>query len=127
MRSRRLTKLIAVLLAPLVLVIGAAQGLLFVRCGSAVRMACCCPNDEATSEAPSMAPSQQCCSRLSIPTVPAQITNSVVSAVPAPALIAPIAPMATVDLVVERIRPRAPNLDPPPIPSRVLANCAFLI
>ena len=127
MRARPLTKLIAILLAPAMLVMGAAQGLLLVRCGSTVRMSCCCPKDSPTSDAPSMAPSEECCARLSIPNVPAQTTNSVASAVPAPALIAAVAPMVSVDLVVERIRPRTPHLDPPPIPSRVLANCAFLI
>jgi hypothetical protein len=127
MRARRLTKLIAVLLAPAMFVMGAAQGLFFVRCGSTMRMSCCCPEEGPPADAPSVVQSQQCCAKLSIPAVPAQTTNSVASAAPAPTLIAAVAPLVCVEIVVERIRPRAPHLDPPPIPSPVLANCAFLI
>ena len=127
MTARLRSKLIAALLAPALLVSGAAQGLLFMRCGESVRMSCCCAS-EAPPE-PSAAIDQAaplCCSQLAVPTVPARSDNTGAPVGAAPTLLALLTPATTIGPTVERGRV-VPLLDPAPGPSLVLVHCAFLI
>jgi len=121
------SKLIAALLAPVLLASGATQGLLFMRCGSTVRMSCCCPKE---APAPAFGAlthgTGEACGTIAIPSVPAQNVERLVPLDSPPILVAARNPFPSVWLVDEQVG-RAPDNDSRPGWSRVLANCSFLI
>jgi hypothetical protein len=125
MRARFHNKLIAALLAPAFLTAGAAQGLPFMRCGSLVRMSCCCPENAAPASAFSLGVPRRC-DKLVVPAAPSQNVERATPTVPAPVLFAVLGSSASRESASERLR-RAQRPDRPPGPSPVLANCALLI
>src|SRR5258708_5351108 len=89
MALRSHSKLLAALLLPAVLAMGAAQGLLFMRCGESVRMSCCCPHEDAPPPAAALTQApKQCCDKLAVPNLPAQAHELATSPAPAPVLVA---------------------------------------
>ena len=126
MRAHLNSKLIAALLAPALLASGAAQGLLFMRCGSAVRMSCCCPKEAPAAGSSSVTPGAwQSCGKLAVPSVPAQNVERVPPILSAPILFA-LGPSNGVLPLVEPVR-QVPRLDPSPGPSPLQTGCALLI
>jgi len=126
MRARLSKTLITALLAPILLLSAGAQGRLFMRCDSPLRVSCCCPADAATAPASATvkAASPQCCDELAVPTVPAQTREST-QAVASPPLAA--SAITVVDFTPPTCAVRVPRLDPPPAPPIALVNCALLI
>jgi hypothetical protein len=126
MRSRLHSKLVAALLAPALVVSGAAQGML-LRCGPEVRASCCCPGKPAPPPSPVVAPATPQCCTISVPAAPPQARHdpSAIGA-PLPMLVAAAADVAPAHAVFVAVAD-PPRLDPPPGLSPVLANCALLI
>lgn len=129
MRNRLPSKVLCTVLATVVLVAGAAQGLMFMRCGAAVVMAasCCCHEGETTPLAAQVVPGAgDCCERVMVPAAQPQAERSSG---------APVAARIAVAIVAEPLpfigalhrAPQAPRLDPPPGPSPLLASCSLLI
>ncbi len=127
MRAGLHSKLIAALLAPALLASGATQGLLFMRCGSTVRVSCCCPKK---APAPAFGAlthgTGQACERIAVPSAPAQEVERVAPIGSAPILIAVRGPPTSARLVVGQVG-QVPRLDLWSGWSVVLANCSFLI
>lgn len=130
MRGSLHSKLIAALVASALLASGAAQGLLFSRCGSTLRMSCCCPKEAPPAPSSTLTQSarQSCGKKIDAPSAPAQNVERVVPIVSAPILVAALGTFTGVGpvVVVEHLQ-QVPRLDPPPGLSPVLANCALLI
>ena len=127
MRARLHSKLIAALLAPLLLASGASQAMLLVRCGSTLRLSCCCPKQAPLAPSAALTGGMaQPCDRVAVPAAPAQEEGRLTPIGSAPVLLARLAPTNSAGGAAERLPP-IPRLDPPPGPSPVLANCALLI
>lgn len=129
MRVRLPSKLIAALLAPALLASGATHGLSFLRCGSAVRISCCCPKEPLAASANRVTPgSQHCCNEIAAPSAPAQAITSATPVLSAPMFIARLGPSTSFRPVVEQVL-QVPSRwpPPPPSPSLILANCTLLI
>lgn len=125
MRARLHSKLIAAMLAPVLLASSAAPVSL-VRCGPVLRMSCCCPAEAPgqTSSALTESPRQPC-SILAVRSIPAQDLRAAPT-VSTPKLVAVGGPFASVwQPLVEPARVRRVEL--PPGTSVVLANCSLLI
>ena len=129
MRIRLPSKVVAAALAPALLVATAAQGLAFMRCGSAVQVAasCCCHKDEAPAPASDvMASDGSCCDHLTVPTTQPQVEPRSKAPVPSPAIVAVIQePLPLAGALRDGVP--GPRLDPPPAPSPLLASCSLLI
>lgn len=127
MRLRLHSKLIAALLAPVLIASGAAQGMMLVRCGPAVRISCCCLTGEVPSSPTIASAKAQCCDTLAIPSVPTTVaTDRVVTTPPLPILVAALEEGTTLVHILERLR-HVPRLVPSLGRSPILANCALLI
>jgi hypothetical protein len=128
MRARLHIRLIGAFLLPALIASGAAQGMLLMRCGPAVRMSCCCPKEQAPAPVSTIKGEKlQCCDTVAIPAGPAQAAHEqAVSAVQPPTLVAVAGVATRFELLVDRVG-RVPQLDPPPGPPLVLANCSLLI
>ena len=127
MRARLHIRLIGAFLVPALVVSGAAQGMLLMRCGEDVRMSCCCPAEQPAPDATVQADSARCCDTVAIPAAPSQAAHEVTAPTMQPQVVAVAAAAAWAgQVLVDRVR-EAPRLDPPPGLSPVLANCALLI
>lgn len=122
------SKVIAALLAPVVLVASAAQGLMLMRCGSSVEVAasCCCHKDKAPAPGNEVVPDAGlCCDRMAVPTAHPQIEQRPGTPVPAPTVVAVVEEPLPFG-ALQRTLPVA-RLDPPPVPSPLLVTCTLLI
>lgn len=129
MRIRLPTKVIAALLAPVVLVAGAAQGLMLMRCGSSVAVAasCCCHETQAPVPASEVVQSAgACCDYLAVPATQPQIEHRSGTPVPAPIAVAVVQEALPLIGALQRTL-AVPRLDPPSAPSPLLATCTLLI
>lgn len=129
MRAFASPRLVAALLAPVVLVSGAAQGLMLMRCGSSVRVSasCCCEKERAPAPASELKPGAQgCCDRVAVPAAPPQLEQRSPAPLPGPTLAALQLPAASIVGSLYRELP-VPRLDPPAAPSPLLATCSLLI
>lgn len=127
MRKRLHAKLVAALVAPALVVSGAAQGMLLMRCGPEARMSCCCAKADAHAPSVTNPLIRQCCDTISIPSSPAQPANEgAISTVAAPMVSAIVGPVVRLAPVLTRAR-HLVRVRPLPGVSAVLANLALLI
>ena len=127
MRVRLPSNLIAAVLAPALLASGTSQGLVLMRCGSTVRMSCCCPKEAPRAAFSTLTKGVlHSCDKIIVASVPAQNFERVIPIGSAPILVATPGPLTSVGSVAEHLW-QAPRLDSRPGPSLVLANCALLI
>ncbi|HEY6911080.1 MAG TPA: hypothetical protein VI356_17005 [Myxococcales bacterium] len=126
MGSRLHSRVVVALLAPALVLSGAAQGVL-LPCAPDIRTSCCCPGKQAPPPSPMVAPATPQCCAVSAPAAPPQARHdpSAISA-PLPMLVA-VAREVSPAHALFAVLPDAPRLDPPPGLSPVLANCALLI
>jgi len=129
MRVLASPRLVAALLAPVVLVSGAAQGLMLMRCGSSVTVSasCCCEKEDAPPAASTVREGKPgCCDRLALPTAPPQLEQRLAAPLASPIVAVVTLPSAGVLDALHRELP-VPRLDPPAAPSPLLTTCALLI
>jgi hypothetical protein len=128
MRARFHSRLIGALLVPTLVVSGAAQGMLLMRCGPATRMSCCCPKEQTPPPVSTVKPEKmQCCDTAAIPAAPAQVAHEKAApTIHPPMLVAILGAAPALEVSFDRAR-HVPHLDPSPARSLVLTNCALLI
>jgi len=128
MRAFASPKLVAALLAPVVLVSGAAQGLTLMRCGSSVRMSvsCCCAKESpAAAVSGVVSGAAGCCDSVAVPTAPPQVEQRSAAPVAGPSVAVLQSPPTLVDALQREVP--VPRLDPPASPSPLLTTCSLLI
>jgi len=128
-RIRLPSKVIAALLAPVVLVASAAQGLTLMRCGSSVAVAasCCCHKNQAPAPGSEVARSAgECCDRRALPATQPQIEHRSGTLLSAPIVVALVLKPLPLAVALQRAL-SVSRLDPPPVPSPLLATCSLLI
>ncbi len=125
MRTNVHSRIVAALLAPVLLLAAGAQSMLFMRCAQDVH-ACCRPKAQAQPTVARQLPTAiDCCAKVEADSsVPPRAGEAV--AVSTPSLVAlPVAAPQPVMLIARAAEP--PRLQAPPGRSLVISHCSLLI